>query len=52
MLSSLGLAPLSQSLAGALVDVSLTGLFVGAGILLVIVTLYSSTNPAMRELQN
>jgi hypothetical protein len=52
MLSSLGLAPLSQSLAGVLVDVSLTGLFVGAGILLVIVTLYSSTKKAMRELQN
>lgn len=52
MLSSLGLSPLSQALAGILVDVSLTGLFVGAGILLVIVTLYSSTNKAMRELRN
>jgi MFS family permease len=51
MLASFGLAPISQSLAGVLVDVNLTGLFVGAGILLVIVSLYSASNKSMREVE-
>jgi MFS family permease len=51
MLASFGLAPISQSLAGVLVDVNLTGLFVGAGILLVTVSLYSASNKSMREVE-
>ena len=51
MLASMGLAPLSQALAGALVDVNVTGLFVGAGILLTITSLFASTNKAMREIR-
>jgi MFS family permease len=51
MLASLGLAPLSQALAGALVDISVTGLFVGAGVLLFIVTLIAANNKAMRDMR-
>ncbi len=49
MLSSFGLGPISLMLAGFLVDVSLNGLFIGAGILLVVISLASMTNHEMRN---
>jgi MFS family permease len=50
MLSSFGLGPLSNTIAGVLVDVNLTLLFVVAGGLLIAVTLLAASNRQMRSL--
>jgi MFS transporter len=48
MLGSFGLGPISNAIAGLLVDVNLSLLFAGAGALLVIVALFATTNREVR----
>lgn len=50
MFSSVGLIPLSQALSGALIKVSIDGLFVGAGILMVIVAIMAALSPAIKNI--
>jgi len=50
MFASVGLAPVSMALAGALVDLYPTGLFVGAGVLLGVVIVASWLSPAVRSM--
>ncbi|NDJ61080.1 MAG: hypothetical protein GYB67_08135, partial [Chloroflexi bacterium] len=42
--------PLSSALAGALLDIDITAVFVGAGTLMLLVVLYAATRPAVRTL--
>jgi MFS family permease len=48
MMASFGLGPISQMVAGFLVDVNLSGMFVGAGIILMVITILASGNREMR----
>lgn len=50
MLAGVGLVPISQALSGALIKLSLAGLFVGAGILMVLVALWLAFQPATRSI--
>ena len=50
MFASVGLGPVSMAAAGALVGASPTGLFVGAGALLVAVIVVAWLNPAVRSM--
>ncbi len=50
MFASVGVAPVSSTLAGVLLNVDLTLLFVSAGGLMIIVTLWSITTPAVRQM--
>jgi MFS family permease len=50
LLAGVGLVPISQALTGALIKLSLTGLFVGAGILMLIVALWLALQPIMRTI--
>lgn len=49
MFASMGLIPVSQALSGALIGLSLVGLFVGAGILLVLVAMRAVLLPEVRS---
>ena len=51
MLSNLGLAPLSQALAGGIIKLSFVGLFVGCGVLIVLVAAWTGTKPEIRNLE-
>jgi MFS family permease len=46
-LSSIGLVPVSQALAGTIIAVNLTLLFVLAGVLIVVVALWTAVQPAL-----
>ncbi|MEO8610694.1 MAG: hypothetical protein ABI690_22545 [Chloroflexota bacterium] len=46
----MGVGPISYAVAGLMVDVNLSLLFAGAGVLLFIITLLSATNREIREL--
>jgi MFS family permease len=48
LLAGVGLLPISQALTGAFIKLSLTGLFFGAGILMLIVALWLALQPATR----
>ncbi len=48
MLSNVGLVPVSQALSGAVSKLSLTALFVGAGVLTLLVTLWAAPQPEMK----
>lgn len=50
MLASVGVVPVSQALSGALIRVSLVGVFIGAGVLLLAVTLRIMFVPAVRDM--
>jgi MFS family permease len=50
MLASVGLQPVSQAITGALIKVSLSGLFYGAGILMALVALWLAVQPVMRTI--
>jgi MFS family permease len=52
MLASLGLGPISNALAGLLVEINVTGMFVGAGALLILTVAASALNPQVRNVQN
>jgi MFS family permease len=45
LLAGVGLVPVSQALSGAFIKLSLTGLFVGAGILMVLVAIWLALQP-------
>lgn len=48
MFASVGLVPVSQALCGQLIKLSVTGLFVGAGIIVVVLNLVMSFRPEIR----
>jgi MFS family permease len=50
MLASLGLAPISQAITGFVIDYSVEGLFIGAGILLVITSAVAILLPEVRNI--
>ncbi|MGE5139412.1 MAG: MFS transporter [Rudaea sp.] len=50
LLSNLGLAPISQALAGAILNYSAVALFVGAGGLMALVALWTALSPTARIL--
>ncbi len=47
LLSNLGLVPISQAVSGFVVNVSLDGLFVGAGALMLLVALWTTLSPTL-----
>ena len=48
MLSNFGMAPLSQAIAGAVSKWSLTGLFAGAGLLMLVLAVWAAFQPELR----
>jgi hypothetical protein len=50
MFASVGVVPVSQALCGALVKASLTGVFVGAGALVLLVTVRVALAPVVRAM--
>jgi hypothetical protein len=50
MFASVGLMPLAAAVAGALIGVSMTGLFVGAGLLVIAAALWGLRSPALRSM--
>jgi MFS family permease len=50
MLASVGLAPVSSTLAGAVLDINLVGLFVAAGILMTSLALFFAATPIARQI--
>ena len=50
MFASVGVTPISQTLAGALVDINMYFLFVGSGICVFIVSLFALTNRGIRDM--
>jgi MFS family permease len=49
MLASYGLVPISQALSGALIKMSLTGLFVGAGISMLLLAFWLGVQPELNK---
>ena len=47
---SIGRAPISNALAGAILEVDLNGLFIGSGVLMAAVTLLSIVLPEIRRM--
>jgi hypothetical protein len=47
---AIGLAPVSNALAGALLDIDLNGLFIGSGVLMAAVTLLAILLPEIRQM--
>jgi MFS family permease len=52
MFAAVGLQPISTAVAGALIDLDATALFVGAGILLAAFVLLASLHPALRRVES
>jgi MFS family permease len=50
MFASIGLMPLASAAVGALSDVSMTGLFVGAGLLVIAAALWGLRSPTLRSM--
>ncbi|HSB65435.1 MAG TPA: MFS transporter, partial [Anaerolineales bacterium] len=50
MLAGIGLVPISQALTGAFIKLSLTGLFFGAGSLMLLVTVWMALQPLTRTI--
>lgn len=50
MFASVGIAPVSSTLAGIVLNVNLNALFIGAGALMAIVALLAVTTPAVRQM--
>jgi hypothetical protein len=48
--SSIGLAPVSNALAGAILEINLNMLFIGGGVLMAAVSLLSILLPAIRQM--
>ncbi|MCL4395618.1 MAG: MFS transporter [Chloroflexi bacterium] len=51
LFSSISLVPVSMAISGALIKLSLEGLFVGAGVLLIATALLVALQPAAREME-
>ena len=52
MFASVGLAPVATAVTGALLDLNLTGVFLGAGILLLGIVLLALSNPTVRAMSS
>jgi hypothetical protein len=52
MLAGTGLVPISQAVSGALSKWSLTGLFAGAGVSILLVTCWSAIQPELKTFSN
>ncbi len=52
MLAGVGLVPISQALTGAFIKLNLTGLFIGAGIMMLLVAMWLVFQPAIRSISN
>lgn len=50
MFASFGVAPVSSAVAGVIIESNLTALFIGAGVLLTIITLAATTAKSVREM--
>ncbi len=50
MFASVGLVPISQALCGALIKLSIPGLFIGAGIILTLITMVVTFRPEIKEM--
>ncbi len=50
MFANVGLAPISQTVSGALLKLNLDGLFIGAGILMVLLAVWALLSPDVRSL--
>jgi MFS family permease len=50
MFAAVGLAPISTSLSGALIDLNVTAVFVGTGGLIALVNLLAALSPSVREM--
>src|SRR5262249_20355580 len=50
MFASVGVAPLSNTLAGAILNINLTLLFVGAGLLISAIAPFTARRPTMRQM--
>jgi hypothetical protein len=50
LLAGVGLVPISQALTGAFIKLSLTGLFVGTGILILLVAVWLALQPVIRSI--
>lgn len=50
LFASVGLAPVAQPLAGALIDIIGVGLFIGAGVILLAILLWAATIPEIRRM--
>lgn len=50
MFASVGIAPVSSTMAGIILNVDLHVLFIGAGALMALVALWSATTPAVRQM--
>lgn len=50
MFSSVGLAPISNAVAGAILQINLNGLFIGGGLLMAAVSLLAILLPAVRQI--
>jgi MFS family permease len=48
--SSVGLIPISQALSGALIKISIPGLFLGAGIIMTVVVGWAAVQPGIRNM--
>ncbi|MCP4754794.1 MAG: MFS transporter [Proteobacteria bacterium] len=48
--ASVGLVPVSQALCGALIKISITGLFLGAGIIMTIINILVALRPEIRDM--
>ena len=46
----MGMAPISSALAGVLIDISIVGLFVGAGVVMVIANILALFHAPLRNL--
>ncbi len=50
MFANVGLAPISQTISGALIKLNLDGLFIGAGILMVLLAVWTLLSPDARSM--
>ena len=50
MFSGMGMVPISSALAGVLIDISIVGLFVGAGVVMVIANILALFHAPLRNL--
>ena len=50
MLAGVGLVPISHALTGALIKLSLVGLFIGAGMLMLLVAVWLALQPVTRTI--
>ena len=52
MFASVGLIPISQAVSGVLIKLSFTGLFVGAGSVMIVIALWTMVSSAMRMISS